>query len=193
MGTQYFSNAGTFLIQTVFGLYILAVMLRFLFQLTRADFYNPVSQFIVKITNPPLRPLRRFVPGIAGVDVPSIVLMLILKLLELLLIITVSGVAPGISGLLVLALADLCHLALQVFLFAIIIQVIISWVAPHAYNPLASLLYSLTEPVLRPARRVLGSVGGLDLSPLIALIALQLISMLLIAPLKDLGLALLSG
>ncbi len=187
MGGDYFGNAGTFLISTVFGLYILLVLLRFLFQLVRADFYNPISQAVVKLTNPTLRPLRRVIKGVAGIDVASVVLLLVLKLVELSLVAAIQGIGMGFIGLFVLALAALLQMTLHIFLFAVLIQVILSWVAPHAYNPVSSLLLSLTEPLLRPARRLIPAIGGLDFSPIVVLVVLQLSSMLIIAPLRDLG------
>ncbi len=187
MGGDYFGNAGTFLISTVFGLYILLVLLRFLFQLVRADFYNPISQAVVKLTNPALRPLRRVIKGVAGIDVASVVLLLVLKVAELSLVAALQGIGMGFSGLFVLALAALLQMTLHIFLFAVLIQVILSWVAPHAYNPVSSLLLSLTEPLLRPARRLIPAIGGLDFSPIVVLVVLQLSSMLIIAPLRDLG------
>jgi YggT family protein len=186
MGGPYVGNAATFLVETIFGLYILVVMLRFLLQLVRADFYNPVSQFIVKATQPPLTPLRRVIPGIAGIDVASVVLLLALKSIELWIVIGLSGhgsAAP--AGILMLSMAELTRLALNVFLFSILIQVIISWVNPGLYNPVTSLLHTLNEPLLGPARRAIPPISGLDLSPLVVLIALQLASMLVVAPLRD--------
>lgn len=183
----YGTNAIIFLIETIFGLYILAVMLRVLLQVVRADFYNPVSQFLVKVTNPPLIPLRRIIPGFGGIDFPAIVLMLIIQLVEVLLIVLVQSVSPAFSGLVILAIAKLLFLLSNVFLFAILIQVVISWVNPGAYNPVVSLLYSLNEPLLSRARRILPPISGFDLSPIIVLIFLQLIKMLLIQPIYDVG------
>ncbi len=187
MGGGYVDDALTLLIGTLFGIYILTVMLRFLFQLVRADFYNPLSQAIVAITNPPLRPLRRIIPGLHGFDVPSVVLMLALQMLETWLIFTIEGLPRGAGGITVIAVAKLLQLAVYVFLFAIIIQVIVSWVAPGAYNPLTQLLYSLTAPVLKPARSMLPPFGGLDFSPLLVLLALQLILILIVRPIFDVG------
>ncbi|MGH8579441.1 MAG: YggT family protein [Gammaproteobacteria bacterium] len=187
MSGNYLGNAGTFLISTVFGLYILLVLLRFLFQMVRADFYNPISQAVVKLTNPALRPLRRVIKGVAGIDVASVVLLLVLKVAELTLVAALQGVGMGFIGLFVLAVAALLQMTLHVFLFAVLIQVILSWVAPHSYNPASSLLLSLTEPLLRPARRLIPAIGGLDFSPVVVLVVLQLSSMLIIAPLRDLG------
>lgn len=186
--SPYFSNAGEFLISVIFDLYILAVMLRFLLQWVRADFYNPFSQFLVKITNPPLRQLRRFIPGYGGVDWPSIVLMLVLQAVELVLISLIKiGHVPAISGLFVLSIAQLLQLAVWIYIILILIQVILSWVNPHAYSPVTVLMYQLTDPIMRPVRRMIPPAGGFDWSPLVVIIALNLILMLMIAPLGDLG------
>lgn len=187
MLNPYAGNAATFLITTLFGLYLLAVMLRFLFQLTRADFYNPISQFIVRITNPLLLPLRRVIPGVAGIDLASVVLMMLIQTLELSLTYWISGYGPHFAGLIVLAIGKLLSLAVSIFFFSILIQVIISWVNPGAYNPITSLLYSLNEPLLAPARRMIPPLSGLDLSPLVVIIILQLVSYLVVAPISDMG------
>jgi len=187
----YFSNAGVFLIDVVFGLYIFAVLLRFLFQLVRADFYNPLCQAIVTVTNPPLRQLRRYIPSLGGLDTASIVLLVVLQMLNTLLVALVLGLEPGVAGLLVVALAELLGKTLWTFVGAIIVQVVLSWVAPGTYNPLTSVVHSLTEPLLGPARRAIPPLGPLDLSPLVVLIGLQLAQILLVAPLRDAGAALL--
>lgn len=185
---SYVNNAGAFLISTLFSMYILAVMLRFLLQLVRADFYNPLSQFLVKITNPPLKPLRRLIPGLGGIDLASIVLLLALKLLEIWLLATLYRAGlPGPAGLLVLALAQLLDLLINVYFFSILIQAILSWVNPSHYNPITTVLYQLNAPLLNPAQRLIPSMGGLDLSPVVVLIALQLASILLVAPLMALA------
>lgn len=174
----YLSSPLTFLISTLVSLYILAVMLRFLLQLTRADFYNPLSQFIVKITTPALRPLRRIIPGWGGVDIASLVLMLLLQGLAVWLIFMLGGRAIDPLNLVIIAVAQLVDLAFSVFIFAILIQAILSWITPGTYNPVTSVLFSLTEPVLRPVRRVIPPVSGFDLSPLVAILGLQVIRML---------------
>ncbi len=187
MGNPYVSDAGTFLIHTLFGLYVLAVMLRLLLQWVKADFYNPVSQFVVKVTAPALRPLRRIIPGYAGIDLAAVFLMVMLKLIEWWLVLYLGGLNPGLGGVLLLAIADLLGLLLNVFLIAILIQVILSWVSPGAYNPVVGLLYRLNEPLLAPARRLLPPISGMDLSPLLVLIGLQLLKLLLVAPIRDFG------
>lgn len=183
-----FSEALLFLIRTAFDLYLLAVTLRFLLQLVHADFYNPVSQFLVKITNPPLRPLRRIIPGFGGTDWASLVFMLLLKAVEItLLALIATGHVPTVHGLLVLSLAQILNLIIYIFIITILIQVILSWVNPGAYNPATVLLHYLTEPLLRPARRLIPPIGGLDLSPIAVFIFLQLTLILIINPLEQTG------
>lgn len=185
---NYVNNAGVFLVQTVFGLYLLVVMLRLVLQIVRADFYNPLSQFLVKVTNPPLKPLRRFIPGIAGIDMASVVLLYGLKLAEIMLLSLFPRYpTPELVGLFVLAAAELIALLVNVFLFAIIIQAILSWVSPGTYNPIAGLLHQLTDPVLRPARRIIPPISGMDLSPMVAIIVIYLFTMLFVHPLLDWG------
>lgn len=187
MGNSYMTNASVYLIEALFGIYMMLILLRFLLQTVRADFHNPVSQFLVKATNPPLRPLRRVIPGIAGFDLAAIVLLLALQSLEIWLIHLASGFSVNFSGVLVLAVAKLIGLLLNVYLITILAQVILSWIGPHTYNPVVSLLYSLNEPIMRPARRILRPISGIDLSPIIVLIAIQLLKILLVAPITDFG------
>ena len=199
MGSGYLISPLMLIINTLFDLYITLVLLRFLLQMLRADFYNPVSQFIVRLTTPPLRILRRFIPSISGQDTSSIVLCLLLIYAKFMVMRLLSipaahigGVmAPigGVSygGLVVFAIADLIALTFTVFLVAIIIQVILSWVSPGHYNPVVGLVNRLAEPVLRPIRRLLPAMGGLDLSPLFAGLALMVAKMLVVPPIIYLG------
>ena len=191
MGGSYFSNAGVFLIDVIFGLYIFAVLLRFLLQLVRADFYNPLCQALVTVTNPPLRPMRRVIPAVAGIDSASVVLLLGLQMVNTGLVALMVGADPAIVGLVVVAAAELLGKVIWTFIGAIIIQVILSWVAQGNYNPITSVIYALTDPVLGPARRLIPPLGGLDLSPMVVIIGLQLALMLAVQPLRDLGFSLL--
>lgn len=182
------SEALLFLVKTAFDLYLVAVTLRFLLQLFRADFYNPVSQFLVKITNPPLKGLRRIIPGFGGTDWSSLVLMLILKAVQIVLLALIAtGRIPALHGLLVLSVAQLLNLVIYIFIIAILIQVVLSWVNPGAYNPATVILHYLTEPLLRPARQLIPPVGGIDLSPIAVFIFLQLTIILIIRPLEQAG------
>lgn len=184
MSSSYLTNPAVFLIQTLFGLYILVVLLRFLLQLFRADFYNPVSQFVVKVTTPVLNPLRRIIPGIGGIDVSSLILAWLLQALALFLITLVVGGGVNPIGPFLWAIPELVELTINIFLFGILIQVILSWVAPGGHNPVIGLIHTLTEPVMAPARRILPPISGLDLSPMLVMIGLVLLKMLLLPPLK---------
>ena len=179
-----FINAGAFLITTLFGLYILAIMLRLILQLVRADFRNSLSQFIVKITNPPLKPLRRFIPGFAGIDMASVIMMLALQMLELILLyILLYPSTPDPFGLIIFAVVKLVYLGFYVFLFSIFILALLSWFSPDPYNPVIQILRQITEPVLRPARRLLPPASGMDFSAMLALLVLWLSKLLLLDPL----------
>ncbi|HEY4732835.1 MAG TPA: YggT family protein [Gammaproteobacteria bacterium] len=187
MDNQYLGEAAVFLIQTVFGLFLILVMLRLLLQLVRGDFYNPISQFIVKTTNWALKPLRRIIPGLGGIDLASIVLMLGVQMLVLFLIAMARGFSVHFSGLTVLSIAELMALLLNVYMMTIIAQAILSWVGPGSHNPLSSLLYSLNEPVLRPFRRLIPAISGIDLAPLAALIVIQFTKILIVGPITSIG------
>jgi YggT family protein len=191
VGSSPFVDAGQYLTSLLFGVYITIVAIRFLLQLVKADFYNPLSQFVVKATAMPLRLLRRFIPGYAGIDWPSITLMLGLQMLEIILMALLGpGGIPAFPGLIILSIAELLRLIIYIFTFAIIIQVIISWVSPGTYNPVTVVLYKLTEPLLRPARRYIPPMGGLDFSAIAVFIILRLITILFINPLAGFGVSL---
>ena len=172
-------TAIVFLVQTLVGFYILAVMLRFLLQCVRADFYNPLVQFLVRITNPPLLPLRRVIPGYRGLDLASLVLAFALQLVEMLLIVLLLGQPVGVGSLVLLAALELLKLLINIYLWGVIIQAVLSWFNPDPYHPAARVLAQLTEPVLRPARRILPPISGVDLSPMLVVIALIFVSLLL--------------
>lgn len=175
---SYLTSPVTFVLSTIFSLYILLVMLRFLLQLVRADFYNPLSQFIVKLTNPLLRPLRRLIPGWREVDIASLILMLLLQMLAVSLVFVLTGRNITASTLVIVALAQLVDLTFNVFIFAILIQALLSWINPGTYNPVSAVLFSLTQPVLQPVRRLIPPISGFDLSPLVAIVGLQVLRML---------------
>jgi len=185
----YATNAFVFLVSTVFDLYLLAIMLRFLLQAARANFYNPVSQFLVKVTNPPLIPLRRLIPGVLGIDMAAVVLLLLITLVKFIVLLGLMGQKFSLLGLMVLSVADLFNLTINIFFFSILIQVILSWVNPMAggMNPAVTLLYTLNEPILSRARMLIKPIHGFDLSPIVAAVFLQLMKFLLVMPLNDLA------
>lgn len=183
----YVGNAASFLIESLFSLYMMAVLLRFVLQLTRADFYNPISQFLVKVTNPPLKPLRRIIPGVGGVDIASIVLLLLLQVSKLALLGLVGGLTFAIPGLLLMSVGELLGMILNLYMVTIIIQVILSWVGPGTPNPLTTILHAINEPVMRPARKILPAIGGMDLSPILVFLMIGLLKILLVEPLLVMG------
>lgn len=184
MSGTYLANPLLFLIDTLFSLYILAVMLRFLLQWVRADFFNPISQFLVSITQPLLKPLRRVVPGVAGIDLSSVVLMVLLQMALLCLVMLIKYGTVALGPVVLRTPVELINLLFNLYLFAIIIQAVISWVNPDPYNPVHTVLFRVTEPVLRPFRSVIPPLGGIDLSPLAAIIMLQVLKMLVMPPLN---------
>lgn len=184
------TTALDFLLTTLFQLYIAVLLLRFLLQWARADFYNPLSQFTVKITAPIVRPLRRIIPGLGGWDLATLLAAYLVTVLQLLLVGTqitpydIPGMLDGHNlqplALLLVALLDLFALAVSLFIIAIIVQALSSWISPGHYNPVTAVLHALTEPLLRPARRLLPPISGIDLSPLLVLLALQVLKMLVV-------------
>ena len=199
MGSSYLTSPLTLIINTLFDLYVLLVLLRFMLQMLRADFYNPVSQFIVRVTSPPLKILRRVIPSLAGQDTSAILLCLVIVYTKFILLrllntgaIHIGGTlvsidGTGYLGLLIYSFADLISLFLTIFLIAIIIQVILSWVNPGHYNPVVGLVNTLAAPALRPVKKIVPAIGGLDLSPIIATLMIYVAKMLIIPPIIYLG------
>lgn len=190
MSSDYLVNPAIFLIDTLFNLYTFALLFRFLLQWMEADYYNPISQFLIRVTQPPLRLLRRIIPSLGRVDMASALLMLILQALDVYLVFLLQGHPPGVGMLAVLGLVQLLEMAFNLFFFAIIVRAVLSWVGSSTYNPAVSLLYSLTEPMLRYSRKLLPAMGGIDLSPLIPLMGIQLAKMIILPPLQQIAMML---
>ncbi len=185
---NYLASPIEFLLTSIIQLYLTLVMLRLILQMVHADFYNPVSQFVVKVTNPALVPLRRFIPGWGGVDSAAIVLLFLLQIISLMVLVLLRDLDLTLQFLMIYSVAELLSLLINIFFFSIIIQAVISWINPAShYNPVASLLEVLTAPILRPAQRLLPPISGMDLSPIIAILGLQILKMLLIPPLHYLA------
>ena len=171
-------NPLIFLIDILFDIYIAIMMLRFILQQVGADFYNPISQFIVKLTQPPVLIARRIIPAVGRIDLASLVLVILLIFIKLALLFSISGMQASISGIIIQALYDLVQLTFDIFIFAIIIQAVLSWINPDPHNPVSGLLYSLTNPILQPVKRILPAMGMIDLSPIAALIGLMFLKRL---------------
>lgn len=175
-----FTDIANLLIQSLGSLFLLMVLLRLLLQLSRADFYNPVSQMVVKMTNPLLRPLRRLIPSIGGFDTASLVLALLVQTVILATILLLNiGTLPNILLLLVWAVIGCLSLVVKMYFFIILASIILSWVAAGSYHPMILLVHQLTEPVLTPFRKLLPPMGGMDFSPILLFLAINVIEIVL--------------
>ncbi|WP_067515564.1 YggT family protein [Endozoicomonas ascidiicola] len=166
----------SFLIQTLGGLYIMAVLVRFLLQLVRADFYNPISQAIVKATSPLLTPIRKVIPGYAGIDFASLVLALVLQIILLFVDAALKGHVPTLTDIpdaLFLSTIQIAISFLKIYLYSLIIIAIASWVAPGSYNPGLMLLHQITEPLTKRVRAFIPPLGGLDFSLMLLVIIIM--------------------
>ncbi|WP_262965743.1 YggT family protein [Methylobacter psychrophilus] len=188
MGSNYMSDPIIFLIDTLFSLYILAVLIRFLLQWYGGDFYNPISQFLVKITHPPLKILRRFVPSIGKIDTSALILVLALQMLaDFSIRLLFNGSMINIGALAIISITQLISLMINVLVFAVFARALLSWINQGSFNAAASILATLTEPLLNIIRKFIPDLGGIDLSPLAALLLLQLAKMVILPPLNELA------
>ena len=177
------SLALDFLINTLFGLYTGVVLLRLFMQRARVDFYNPLAQFVVKITAPLLRPLRRVIPGWKGWDFAALVLALVLAAANVALVaaLFVPGGWMDPGHYLIYALLRLINIGIGLFFLTILAQALMSWFA-HGYHPMMFALNAINAPIMDPARRLVPPLGGVDISPLLVLILLQVVNILLPLP-----------
>lgn len=173
------SNALSYLVGTLIDLYVAAVLLRLLLQWVRADFYNPLCQFLVRVTNPVLVPLRRVIPSIGRLDTASVVLMLVLEIISVWLIAMIASNPMNFPQIVAFSAIKLAMTLLMTYFFLIIVAVILSWIGQRMHHPAIPLVFQLTEPVLRPFRKVIPPIAGIDLSPLFALIAIRFLILLL--------------
>jgi YggT family protein len=162
-----------FLVKTLAQLYLLLLLLRFWLPWLRADFRNPIAQGILRFTSPLVVPLRRFLPAIGRLDTATILVAFIIQFVVVLVLLAIMRRSVPTPVVAVVSLIELVILSLNLFFFATLIRIILSWVAPGNYNPITALLTTLSEPVLRPFRRIVPSVGGLDISPIFAILLLQ--------------------
>jgi YggT family protein len=175
------NTAAIYVLQTLGSLYLLIVLLRFVLQLVRADFYNPLCQFAVRATQPLLKPIRRIIPSLFGLDMSSLLLAIIIQLIVMgLTLMLAYGTIFNPVSLLIWSIIGVTALFLKIFFFALIISVILSWVAPRSHNPGAELVNQICEPALAPFRRIVPNLGGLDISPILAFMVLKLLDMLVI-------------
>lgn len=167
-------------LDTVTYLYLFVILLRFILQVSRADFYNPISQFVVKATNPVLIPLRRIIPGFGGIDVAALVMALVFQFIMLSLkFLLLAGGLPDLLSLFALSVILILGMLLKLYFFALLIMIIASWIAPGSPNPALGLINQICEPVMAPFRKILPPLGGLDLSPIILFLVLQVLAIIL--------------
>jgi len=168
-----------FIISTIAQLYLLVMLLRFWLPWLRADFRNPIAQGILRLTSPLVIPVRRIIPPIGRLDTATVIVAFALQYLTVLIILTISGVSAEIAPIALTALVDLVLLSIRLFTFAIFIHIILSWIAPGTYNPATAFISMLVEPVLRPFRKVIPPIAGLDISPMFAIIGLMALTILI--------------
>ncbi len=186
-----FGNAGVYLLQFVFGALQMLFLLRVLLQLVRANFYNPLCQFIINATNPVLMPLGKLLPRVGRFDSAAALVFFILVAIETWLLFTLfAGASPSPLGLLVFAFADGLDLLLLTMLVIMVVRIIFSWVQPAQGNAIVPLLYQLSDPVMRPAQRLIPPLGGIDFSPILVFLAINLIRMTVVDELKKIAVSL---
>jgi len=181
MTNSYLASPLIFIIETLFYLYMIVVALRLIMQWAHWEYHNPLVQFIIRATQVPVKFLRQFIPAIGRWDTATVVLLLIVTLLKIIIISLIVGSLGSGLMLLRLLLAELFSLFINIFIVSIIVEVILSWVvAAGSYNPVMPLISRMNAPLLRPVRRVMPALGGIDLSPLFVLLGLQVLSMLVL-------------
>lgn len=169
-----------YLIQTLLSLYLIAMLLRFLLQLVRADFYNPISQFIVKVTNPLVVPARKLIPGYAGLDIASLVLALLLQIIGIAAVFLLRyGALPSLGLLFMGGVLGVIALLVKIYFFALLAMIILSWVAQGSNHPAIYLLFQITEPVMAPVRKLLPPMGGIDFSPILVFVLINVVQIAL--------------
>jgi YggT family protein len=174
-------QAPIFLVQTLLGLYITILLIRFLLQLTQADFYNPISQALVKITQPVVSPLQKLVPSIGRISLPTLIVAIVIQAILIALVFMLSGFGwPAPIHALIWSVIGLASQLLDILFYAILAGIIISWVAPKSYHPGVLLVQQITEPFMAPVRRLLPTPGGLDFSPIVVFILIKLMEMIVI-------------
>jgi YggT family protein len=172
------NNALLFLINSIFDLYLFILAVRLILAWSRADYFNPITRVVIQVTQPVIAPLRRVIPNYARIEFSTLVFMIFLEIVKISVIsLLVMGGAPVVA-VIITALVEFTRLILNTFFYAILVHVIMSWVSP-GYSPLGQVLTQLSSPILRPCQRLIPPLGGLDLSPVIAMLGLQFVMILL--------------
>ena len=164
-----------FLLETLGSLYLYLVVLRTMLQASGADFYNPISQFVVKATQPPLGILRRAIPRGRRFDPALLVLAMVVQAIVLGGLLVLAGYIPSVVQLITWSAVGLIGLVVNTYLIAMVIMIVVSWIAPGSHHPAVRLVYQITEPVMAPVRSLLPAMGGLDFSPIVVFIVINVI------------------
>ena len=180
------SSAIVFVVNAITSLYLLVLLLRFWMPWLRADFRNPLAQGILRITSPLVTPVRRVVPAFGRLDTATVLVAFVIQYLTVLLLLLIMGQTAGIAAIALTALVKLIVLSINLFVYAIFIRIILSWLSQGGYNPATAIIQTLTEPVLRPFRRLIPPIGGFDISPIFAVILL-LAATIVVNGLRPLG------
>jgi YggT family protein len=183
----YIANAAAFLIQTLFDFLIGVFLVRTMLIAVHASFYDPICQFVYKATNPAIAPIRRFLPRAGKIETASLTVAFLLALIELVLLSAIVGNRFSLPGWLLSGIVTLLSIAVWIAFWALLIRAVLSFFTNERQHPNAQVLVQVTEPIVRPFRRIVPAVGGMDFSFLIASLALVLARMLVIAPLADLA------
>jgi YggT family protein len=168
-----------FIVKTLAQLYLLLLLLRFWLPWLRADFRNPIAQGILRFTSPLIVPLRRFLPSVGRLDTATVLVAFVVQYVTVLALLAIVRRSADTAEVALVSIIELATLSLNLFFFAVLIRIVLSWVAPGNYNPITALLTTLSEPVLRPFRRLIPSIGGLDISPIFAIVLLQAVVIML--------------
>lgn len=162
-----------FVVKTLAQLYLMLYLLRFWLPWVGADFRNPIAQAVLRFTSPLIVPLRRFIPSFGRLDTATVLVTFLMQYVILFVLLRIVQQSPAPTTIVIMSIIELCILSLNLFFFAILVRIILSWIAPHTYNPISVIAGALAEPVLRPFRRIIPPLGGLDISPIFAIVLLQ--------------------
>ncbi len=178
-----FGEASLLIISKLGGIYLAAVMLRFLLQAARADFYNPVCQAIVKITSPLVNPLRRIIPGWRRLDIATLILALVLNTLATYGMVLLTGQQLPVGMAVSWAVVGLMAFTLNLYFYAMVVLVVASFIAPFSGHPVLLVIFQLLQPFYKLAQRIIPPMGGLDFTPLLLMLVIQVIEILVLNPL----------
>lgn len=177
-----------YLVRTLFDLYLFVLIIRFMLAWAKADYFNPLTQVAVRLTNPIVKPVRKLIPNFRDFEIASLMLIFVINLVKFALIAAMSSTIPTLTGLLIIAFGDMLRLFIQVMTGALLLYVIISWIQP--FSPVQRVLHQVVFPLVSPFQRMIPPVAGFDLSIIPVFIVLQLTTIILVNPLIQWGMSL---